>query len=356
MWRERIQTASFYVALAATVTGFLALRAAPSSLTGQDCATRLSDPAPLSTPDREWLERCVSAFTVVSSPAPTTAPPTSSSPPVTTPPPTTPPAQAWPNPGNTGVPAFWQPVTTRTTNLVVTAPNTVVEDVLFANGADLIIQGNGSAAVRRSLFQGGFVNNRPGGSSCRPLNLSQVTFRRPGGTVGSSDQEGAVRYGGYTADRVLMDGVTEGFRNGGCGSTTVRNTFVRVQSPDVCGDWHGDGYQGYQGGPATLTNVTLWLDERGGCGGTAPFFYPRDQGNTSVTIDRLLVRGGGYSFRNGMPGTVRNLKIVRNEWGWGPIDVRCSVMSVWEAQIVTIDSAWQPTNFSNRTCNTESGY
>jgi hypothetical protein len=123
----------------------------------------------------------------------------------------------------------------------------------------------------------------------------------------------------------------------------------------VCSDWHGDGIQGYDGGAVTVRNVTIDFQERGGCGGTAPFFYPRNQGNTSVDIDRLLVKGGGFSFRLGQPGTVRNLKIVQ-DWGYGPIDVRCSVVSVWSAHIVTVNSNWQPTDVRTQTCNTESGF
>ena len=332
---------------------FVQLAAAPSTQTGLDCEARLADTAPLTSPDREWLERCVSAF----SPRPTGTTPPATSPPVTTtlPGPTpTQPTQTWPNPGNTGVPAFWQPVTTRSTNLVINGGTHVVEDVLFTNGADLIIN-SGSVTLRRSLFQGGVVNNRPG-SVCAGLTLNQVTFKRPTGTVTDADQEGTVRYGGYTANRVFMDGVTEGFRNGGCGSTTIQNTFIRVQSPDVCRDWHGDGIQGYGGGPMIIRNVSVDFQERGGCGGTAPFFYPRNQGNTSVDIDRLLVSGGGFSFRSGMPGPVRNLKIVNNSWGYGPIDVRCSVVTGWNTQIVTVDSAWQPTNVRAQACTTESGF
>ena len=315
--------------------------AAPSSATGQDCATRLSDPAPLSSPDREWLERCVSAFTIPTS-GPTTAPPTVTSPPVTT----------WPTPGTTGVPVGWQPVQTRSTNLTV-SNGAVVQDILFTNGADVIVS-SGTATIRRVMFQGGRVSN-PG---CGVVTIDQTTFRRPSGTVTDADQEGAVTPGGWRVTRSLFDGVTEGLRAGQkarCGPNSISDSFIRVQAPDVCSDWHGDGIQGYDGGAVTVRNVTIDFQERGGCGGTAPFFYPRNQGNTSVDIDRLLVKGGGFSFRLGQPGTVRNLKIVQ-DWGYGPIDVRCSVVSVWSAHIVTVNSNWQPTDVRTQTCNTESGF
>ena len=61
-----------------------------------------------------------------------------------------------------------------------------------------------------------------------------------------------------------------------------------------------------------------------------------------MNIDRLLLEGGGYSFRLGMPGSVTGLRIVNHEWGYGPMDVNCPVITKWEAAIVTIDGNFQP--------------
>ena len=91
----------------------------------------------------------------------------------------------------------------------------------------------------------------------------------------------------------------------------------------------------------TVRDVTIVMEELGDCGGTAPFFYPSNQGNTSARIDGLLVQGGGYPFRLAMPGSVRGLKIVDRSWGYGPIDVRCSVLSSWGAAIVTITADYK---------------
>jgi hypothetical protein len=104
----------------------------------------------------------------------------------------------------------------------------------------------------------------------------------------------------------------------------------------------------------TVRNVTIDFDETG-CGGTAPFFYPSGQGNTSVNIDRLLVKGGGYSFRNGMPGTVKGLRIVDGSWYYGPIDVKCSAITSWEAAIVTIDTAYRARTVRAQPCNSNGG-
>jgi hypothetical protein len=129
-----------------------------------------------------------------------------------------------------------------------------------------------------------------------------------------------------------------------------------VYPPNPCGDWHGDGIQGFDGPALTVRDVTIVMEEPGGCGGTAPFFYPRDQGNTSATIDGLLVQGGGVPFRLGMPGSVRGLKIVDGSWGYRPIDVRCSVLSSWGAVIIIITADYKVAGTVGRQpCNTEDG-
>ena len=129
----------------------------------------------------------------------------------------------------------------------------------------------------------------------------------------------------------------------------IANSFAYVPSPATCNDWHGDSLQGYGGAALTLRNSVLVLDERNGCGGTAPFFYPGSQGNTSVDIAGLIVQGGGYSFRLGTPGSVQGLNIV-DDWYYGPIDVNCSLISSWSARIVTLDAAGQPVPVRNQSC------
>jgi hypothetical protein len=90
------------------------------------------------------------------------------------------------------------------------------------------------------------------------------------------------------------------------------------------------------------------------CGGTAPFFYPLGQGNTSVDIDGLVVAGGGYPFRLGTPGTVRGLHIVQDSWVFGPIDVNCDALSTWQADISVLKGG-QPQSVRPQRCNTDSG-
>jgi hypothetical protein len=294
------------------------------------------------------MDRVIAALTVTEpSPTPVPVPPD-------------PGDKTWPNAANTGTPPGWIPKTTRTTTLTVTTPGTVVEDVRLV-GASLVVDAD-NVTIRRVDIQGGGINNTPGGTCRNGLILDQVTIRRSPGQVTGSLGQAAVREGGYTARRVKIDGLPEAFRVGGaggyrCGPVTVEDSFARVTYPDTCGDWHGDGIQGYDGPALVARNVTLELVERSGCGGTAPFFYPHSQGNTSVVIDRMLVKGGGFPFRLGMTGTVTGLKIVDRSWGYGPIDVRCSAISRWEAQIVTIDPATYTVTgiLRQQACNTEAG-
>ena len=131
----------------------------------------------------------------------------------------------------------------------------------------------------------------------------------------STTDEGspAVGSGGYTARRVEINGLPEGFRVGGkgsgCGPVSISDSYAKVVRPDVCGDWHGDGLQGYDGPALTLRSTTIDA-RRERLRWHCALLLPDSQGNTSVDIDGLLVTGGGYSFRNGMPGTVRNLAIA----------------------------------------------
>jgi len=120
------------------------------------------------------------------------------------------------------------------------------------------------------------------------------------------------------------------------------------------GDWIADSALGYGGGALTVVRTTV--DGSDIKCGTAPFFYPRDQGNTRADVDGLLVMGAGAPFRDGMPGSVSGLKIVDGSWIFRPIDVRCSVLSSWQADIVAIDADYQVSRtVRSQPCDTEAG-
>jgi hypothetical protein len=279
------------------------------------------------------------------------------------PPPPPPPAPGapgapagFPSPATTGVPAGWTPTQVLTADLRVTQPGAVVQDVLLQN-ANLSIDAP-NVTIRRVKLQGGWINNQPG-SICHGngLTIEDTTIEPPPGQTATKEFEGVVSYGGYTARRVKIWRRSEGFRvsskGAGCGPVRIEDSFVKIVDSGDC-VLHADGIQGYGGDALTVVNTTV--DGSDIKCGTAPFYYPLNQGNTRADVNGLLVLGAGYSFRDGMPGSVQGLKIVNGSWIFGPIDVRCSVLSSWQADIVDIDANYQVTRTVRpQPCNTQGG-
>lgn len=245
----------------------------------------------------------------------------------------------FPNSTSTGVPPGWTPKQTRTTDLRVTEPGAVVSDMLLKD-ADILVEAP-NVTVRRTRLQGGAINNSVGGCGTG-LVIEDTTIGPSPGQDFANDAEGVIGYGGYTARSVKIWHRSEGFRASECGPVRIEDSFALVTPPRPCGDWHGDGFQGYGADPITVRNVTIEFDVSG-CDGTAAFFVPSGQGNTSADIDRLLVKGGGYPFRLGVPGSVTGLRIVDDSWAFGPVDVRCSALTDWEAEIVKVSADYQVT-------------
>jgi hypothetical protein len=273
--------------------------------------------------------------------------------PSTTPPTTEPPASgAWPSPSATGVPAGWAPASTRTTNLVITVAGSVVQDVRLTGGASIQVRA-ANVTLRRIELVGGSIDNDNGNGCFNGMVLEDVSVLK--GPATSPSNPPAIGTGGYTARRVKVQDAAEGLRVGagdsGCGPVVVEDSWIRVRYPDSCGDWHGDGIQGYYGNTVTVRHSYMELVESGGCGGTAPFFYPGGQGNATATVDGLIVRGGGYSFRLGTAGSVKGLRVVNNSWGYGPVDVdNCGQVSPFDARRVTLDANYQPTDGTTIAC------
>ena len=270
-------------------------------------------------------------------PTPTTTPTPSPAP---TPPTST---AGFPTRTSAGLPSGWQPTKQVTGDFYVRDAGAVVEDLRITNGTIVIQAAN--VTVRRVQFVGSALLNGQG-STCFSNLLVEDSEFTPNSRTTDKDNP-VIQFGGYTARNIVIDGVPEGLRVGGndinCGPVTVADSFIRVKSPDVCTDWHGDGVQGYGGAKLTVRNTTIIMQTVNNCYGTAPFFYPKNQGNTSVDIDGLLVGGSsGYPFRSGMPGPVKNLNVIDGSWVYGPVDVNCSVVTAFQAQVVKLDSAGQP--------------
>jgi hypothetical protein len=208
-----------------------------------------------------------------------------------------------------------------------------------------------NVTIRRVLLQGGRISNFSG-SPCRSgMVIEDSTIEPPPGQSYLEGGEGVIEVGGFTARRVKIWRRAEGFRAGAdCGPIRIEDSFVKIATPPGC--FHADGIQGYNGPWVTMLNTTI--DFRDVCG-TAPFFVPGGAGNDGVTVDRLLVMGGGYPFRLGVPGTVSGLKIVDRAWDYGPIAVNCSLLSAWDASIVTITPDYQVARtVRSQPCNTRS--
>ncbi|MFC7788620.1 DUF4082 domain-containing protein [Microbacterium sp. MAHUQ-60] len=296
---------------------------------------------------------------------PTTPPVTTPKPPVTAPKPpvtapkppvtapTTPAAGRFPTASTTGIPSGWTPKTKVTGDYWVRTDGAVVEDLQITSGAIRVAAKN--VTLRRISGTDASVSNYTNGVCYNGLKIEDSSFVTKGRTTDSGDP--VIGPGGYTVNNVLIDGAPEGLRVGGkglgCGDVNVTSSFVRIAAPQVCNDWHGDGIQGYDGGRLVVRNSAIVMNESNGCHGTAPFFYPGGQGNTSIDVDGLIVSGAGYPFRSGMPGKVKNLNVVENTWGYGPISVKCSAISSWQASIVRLDAAGQPQATKSLACSTE---
>jgi len=239
-----------------------------------------------------------------------------------------------------------------------------VTDVRLDNSANIIVNA-ANVTLRRVHLRGGYIENFAGSTCHNGLLIEDSTLEPPVGQSAYPVERWRIGTGGYTARGVELINAPDGYRvggdSGGCGPVTIENSFISVKPPQTCGDWHGDGIQGYDGPHVNVLNTTIDMDATG-CGGTAPFFVPSGQGNTSATVDRLLIAGpnGNYSFRMGVPGTVNHLRIENNGWSYGPLDVKCSVIPSWEAKIVgpvdrTAGGYAEPATVRDQPCNTEGG-
>jgi hypothetical protein len=266
----------------------------------------------------------------------------------------------FPNRETTGLPKGWAPQETRAEDLTVTEPNTVVEDIRLTNGASIIVKAK-NVTIRRVDMQGGVVTNQSGESCAAGLVVEDATFRPAAGKPYAGNDLPVIGEGGYTARRVEIWKRGEGFRASGCGPVTITDSFAYIQgdTPDCGRDLHSDGIQGYYARGMTVRNATIVF---GNDCGTSPYYigygpgYPSKPAiNTGrYNVDRLLVAGGGYVFRQGVRGSVRGLRIVDKSWVYGPIDSACSDLSPWDAKIVEVDAHYRITRtVRKQRCNTE---
>ena len=189
------------------------------------------------------------------------------------PPPPPPPTDVFPSAETAGTPAGWVPAQTIQGSYTVSTPGAVVQD-LRVNGSLVVTAPN--VTLRWVDVVGGQINNFTGGSCKAGLVIEDSTVRRSTAPTTASDEPAHLRRRLHRPpgrDRGHLRGVRAGGRALGCGPVVIEDSYARVVRPDSCGDWHGDGLQGYDGPALTIRRSTISLVENG-CGGTAPFFYP----------------------------------------------------------------------------------
>jgi hypothetical protein len=255
--------------------------------------------------------------------------------------------RVFPNPASTGVPRGWRPARSRSTDLTVTRRGAVVHDVRFTDGASIYVKAD-DVTIRRVDLQGGVITNQYGSAPAgcgHNMLIEDVTFRQIPGRFAPSDFP-VIGEGSYTARRIEVDGRGEGPRLSDCGPVRLEDSFIRIHGADAgtpeCEQVHSDGVQAVAGVGATARNNTIVFETE--CG-TSPWFVVNPAVNKGrYKIDRLLVAGGGFSFRQQVAGSVTGLRIVHRSWVYGPLDeMDCSVISPWEAKLVRIDARYRVT-------------
>jgi hypothetical protein len=253
----------------------------------------------------------------------------------------------FPSPATTGVPDGWAPRQTRASDLTVSRAGAVVQDIRFTNGADIIVEAD-DVTIRRVEMQGGSISNQYGDAPANcghDLLVEDTTFTQMPGRFAPSDYP-VIGEGSYTARRIEVDARGEGPRLSDCGPVTLEDSFIDIRGADpgtaACNDVHSDGVQAVAGVGATARNNTVIMKTY--CG-TSPWFVVNPGDNSGrYDIDRLLVGGGGYTFRQEVPGSVTGLRIVGDSWVYGPMDeMDCSVLSPWDAKIVRVDADYRIT-------------
>jgi hypothetical protein len=254
----------------------------------------------------------------------------------------------FPNRATTGVPKGWTPRETRSTDLTVTKPGTVVQDIRFKDGANIMVNAD-NVTIRRVDMQGGYITNQYGDAPAgcgHNLLVEDTTFGQIPGRFTPSDYP-VIGEGDYTARRIEVDGRGEGPRLSDCGRVTLEDSFISIRGADpgssACDQVHSDGVQAVGGVGATARNNTIVMDTP--CGTSAWFVVhpgPSPNNRGRYDIRRLLVAGGGYVFRQELPGTVTGLRIVDRSWVYGPLaEMDCSAVRPWDAKLVTVDSRYR---------------
>ncbi|RSM73229.1 hypothetical protein DMB66_04200 [Actinoplanes sp. ATCC 53533] len=240
------------------------------------------------------------------------------------------------------MPAGWKPKATKDGDLTITKAGTVVEDQLVTGS---IYVKAPDVTIRNTRVYGtidNFIGNRVYGH----LLIEDTEVVNPPGQEFSKNGQYAFGVADYTCRRCKVINRMEGWRVGaadyaGAGPVLIEDSFAQLAvPPGMCesADPHGDGIQGYGGPTVTIRHNTI--DQRLDDCPTAPIFIP-DQGNDGATVQDNLLAGGGYTLRltGGKFPAVTGNKIVQGSFGYGPLEVTCSLIAQWKGN-ATVTYDW----------------
>ena len=247
----------------------------------------------------------------------------------------------FPTAATTGVPAGWEPAAVHEGDLTVDDPGTVIEDLLVTG--DIQVRAT-DVTIRRTRIHGIVWNQYSDTEQFPGLLLEDVEVGPDTGVL-TGWGHGAVGTAGYTARRVEIHNVTDGFRVSG-DDVVIEDSFVVLTA--VAGECnHLDAVQGYGGGEGVVIRNNT-LDARGDCGNAAVFMA---DSSPHAVVEGNLLLGGAYSLRLNqaeVPATfvARGNRFADGSWDFGPMDVVNSGnldLTCGDNRIVTVDADYQVT-------------
>jgi hypothetical protein len=263
----------------------------------------------------------------------------------------------FPNASNTGVPDGWTPQHTTNGDLTITTPGRVLDGELVTG--DLLVRAR-DVTIRNSWIRGSIDNQQFSGGvgvNHGGLLIEDTDVGPPSGTGGASFP--AVLVAGYTARRVHVHNVAEGFRVADFNDSgapvqdrqvVIEDSYVHLERGDCS---HNDGIQGFGEPPRTIIrHNTIDARASGPDCTTAALFIGNDNPDR-ITVTNNLLAGGGFTLRLGPGGTydrVSGNRIVDDSWGFGAVHVEnCAAVDDWSGNaVVTVDSAYRITSTVRR--------
>lgn len=263
----------------------------------------------------------------------------------------------FPNASNTGVPAGWTPKHTTNGDLTITTPGRVLDGELVTG--DLLVRAR-NVTIRNSRVYGSVSNQQFSGGvgvNLGGLLIEDTDVGPPSGTGGASFP--AVLVAGYTARRVHIHNVAEGFRVADFNDSgapaqdrqvVIEDSYVHLERGDCS---HNDGIQGFGEPPRTIIRHNTIDTRAAGTDCTTGALFIGNDNPDRITVTNNLLAGGGFTMRLGPGGTydhVSGNRIVDDSWGFGPVHVEnCATVGDWsDNAVVTVDSAYRVTSTVRR--------